>query len=729
MKNKLVLKSFVTLLCLFVLVCNAYSQASVTLDNKNLTITVDTKTGAISSFFVKKNKCDLISEKKLAANFTICLPLKEYTCNYIDGMEQKPVSVTKNNNVITVEFSGMHSSKGTYPIDLSYTITLNDDYASFKSKLTNNDSLPISEFWFPRIGGMTDFGENREAILDIPYYNKESMQFSLFRNYPGIRSFGAEAAEWSYDYPGVYSGMPMPWWDIYDAKNNVGLYLGYHDTICRRSTWHTYLKPDITGASDPWFTKEQAAGQPIGLVFSHLRYPFVKSGETLESGEFIIRVHEGDWHNGSQFYRKWFMSHFPFDNSKSWLRKQSSWFASILMQPEDRIETDYKGYNQWTKDAKEFGIGCYELIGWWKGGLERNYPEYIPEDKLGGNTEFKNLLKSIKDRGDHCLVFINYNVLDISTDWYKKELHKYVNQNEFGNQKIYMAWGHSTFIARHQESVRLQVRSSIVPRIEEIMEGYFLKLVKDGAQGFQLDKIAGGFNLDFNPMNTLKPDVAACEGQIQAIDRVFKKCKAINPDFRIASEAGLDRYLPYFDVFYRAAKGYGTSTLRYVFPEWTSCAHIGQARDFRGVNGAVMTGSVICIEPNYYQSSIKQAGYSDIANYIKEVESIRKILADDIFLAKYYDNQLAKIQEYNETSKSFKPSDLLKFKVHGNLKTDKLSIVVANDADNTRQYVWEFTNRKVENVTLYSPFEEAKTIKNGDVLTIKGTGLHILVEN
>ena len=130
------------------------AQSILVLENQNFKIAVDTKNGAISSFLIKKNNCDLISEKLLIANFRICLPLKDYLCNYIDGMEQKAKSVSLKDNSITVVFSGMTSPKGTYPIDLTYWIKLEEDYVSFRAKLTNNDENSISEFWFPRIGGL-----------------------------------------------------------------------------------------------------------------------------------------------------------------------------------------------------------------------------------------------------------------------------------------------------------------------------------------------------------------------------------------------------------------------------------------------------------------------------------------------------------------------------------------------------------------------------------------------
>jgi hypothetical protein len=84
----------------------------------------------------------------------------------------------------------------------------------------------------------------------------------------------------------------------------------------------------------------------------------------------------------------------------------------------------------------------------------------------------------------------------------------------------------------------------------------------------------------------------------------------------------------------------------------------------------------------------------------------------------------------NTAGTNLKPSTALHYKVHGNLRTVNQTIVVANDVADSKQYVWVwgFTNRKALQATLYAPFEEPKTVKWGDILTIKGGGLHILVE-
>lgn len=702
---------------------NARNADKLILENSKIRVAVDSRTGAVSSFYIVETKCEMIGEPALITNFRIGLPLDDYQANYIDGMEQKPKNIVKKGNSIIVEFSGMSSDKGVFPIDLTCTITLHEDYVSFKSRLTNHFKNPVAEFWYPRLGGWTQFGNNRNALLATPNYNRNSRhEFSLFKNFPGGRGLGAEAAEWAQSYP----GMVMPWWDIYDEASGKGLYLGYHDSIFRFSTWHTYLMPDNSGSGDAWLTPGQAAGRPVGLIFSHIRYPYIRSGETLDAGEFVIRIHDGDWHRGSQFYRSWFLAHFPFDKSESWLRKESSWFTSIIYQPEDKIIADYKQYDRWTQDARKYGINCYELIGWQNGGLERNYPDYTPEEKLGGRDGFRALLKSIDSRGGKCLVFNNYNVLDQNTEWYKTELYKFKQQDGFGQQNIWMGWGESTYLARSGLNVRYHVRSSVTPEIEKILADQFLELVRDGAHGFQMDKVCVGAALDFNPLNTLKPDVALCEGLVQAIDRLFRACREIDPGFRSASEFGYDRLIPYYDVGYRNAYGNEISTLKYVFPEWTSCSHISAPRDFRGINGAVLTGAVLCIEPGSYQESLDQPVYRDLAGYIKEINRIRNELGDYIFTGDYFDDQGGEIRVAGSAEAANGTS--LAFKVHGNHKTGKRAMVVVNNGTEALTFNWSFTDRDVREAMLYSPFAGVKSIRAGEPVEIKAESLQILVE-
>ncbi len=691
----------------------------------------------------------MIGEKQLAANFRLCVPLPGYQSNYVEGIEQSDISVSsEGNDTVKVSITGMQSEKGQIYITLSYSIQLKEDRIVFKSNLKNNTPYEISEFWFPRIGGWKECFASNEAKLATPGYLDCRHETEIFKSFPGGKGLGAEAAEYSTDYP----GMMMPWWDIYDEKSDSGLFMAYLDTIFRVSTWHTYLYPNKKGQTvNNWLTDKEAAGQPVGLIFSHVRYPFIKDGETFETGEFVLFFHEGDWHEGSLFYRDWFMKHFPFDKKDSWLRKKSAWFTSIIYQPEDRIVADYETYNQWCRDAENYGIDCHELIGWNKGGLERDYPEYVPEEKLGGREGFKKLLGSIDDRKSKCLVFVNYNILDGSTPLYREKLKKFTHQDQYGQTPNWMAWGEGTLIARKSISVHRHLLASVTPEFEKMMEDYLLDLVRDGAHGFQIDKMCVGSMLDFNPLNKEKPDVALCEGLIQAIGRLFEKCRKINPNFRIASEAVQDRLLPYVDVYYRNSNGTNISPLRYVFPEWTSCQHISTPLSYNFINGAVLTGSVLCVEPNTYMDTLANPMWKTTAEYIMEVERIRKELADTIFLGKYYDTAGASVKQTNKNDDSSQKKQKMQlggevmipgvsasstngsganlhYAVHGNEDDTQRAIVIVNIGDYCISYDWEFHDRSGEQAVLYEPFKEPSTVKVSDTLEIKGEGLHILVE-
>jgi hypothetical protein len=580
--------------------------------------------------------------------------------------------------------------------------------------------------------------------LAAPEYTHCNHGPSLFKHFPGGMGLGAEAAEYSRDYP----SMVMPWWSIWDQPTDRSLYMGYHDTTCRLSTWHTYLYPNATGSGDSFFTPEQAKGRPVGLVFSHVRYPFIHSGETLDSGEFIFRIHEGDWHRGAKFYREWFMKQFPFDKSKSWLRRQSAWFTSIIYQPEDKIIADFDTYARWCAEAKPFGINTFELIGWHKGGLERGYPEYVPEERIGGRDGFRRAIASIHKQGGRILPFVNYNILDSATDLYKEKLKPLTHQDSFGASPNWMAWGESNLLARKSLCVRRHLLSSIVPPVEKMLEDYFVDIARNGADGLQIDKVCVSNLLDFNPLNTRKPDEALNQGLVDGIARVYEKCKAINPEFCLAAEAMQDRLIPYVDVYYRAAGGFNISPLRYAFPEWTACQHIGAARDFNGVNAAVMLGAVICVEPQTYQASLADPLYADLADYIRETERIRVELRDTIFTGDYFDTLEAGITEVNVVpiasqpalsstgvvvpagSARFQPTSSggLMYRVHGNQQTGKRAIVVINTSQQDRTYTWTFKRKQVSGMKLHMPSRPIGSANTGDAIRIRAERFQVLLE-
>jgi hypothetical protein len=51
-----------------------------------------------------------------------------------------------------------------------------------------------------------------------------------------------------------------------------------------------------------------------------------------------------------------------------------------------------------------------------------------------------------------------------------------------------------------------------------------------------------------------------------------------------------------------------------------------------------------------------------------------------------------------------------------------------NNGSKPLKYNWSFTDRDVREVTLYSPFASARTIRAGEPVDIKAEGVQILIE-
>ena len=303
-------------------------------------------------------------------------------------------------------------------------------------------------------------------------------------------------------------------------------------------------------------------------------------------------------------------------------------------------------------------------------GSSGTIPSTTPNPSWEDGTAIKLCSGPSSRAAARCLTFVNYNILDSDGEEYKRSLKIYARMDQFGGTPNRMAWGESTLIARKGFSVRQHFLASVVPPLQDLLERRFVQLVEAGADGFQIDKTVGGSALDWNPLNTTKAGRSSLRGFRRRRSRVCSR--SVERSIRSSvwpRSRGLDRMIPYMDVYYRAASGYTISPLRYVFPEWTAVQHVSTPRDFRGINGAVLTGAVICVEPASYQGTLADPIYRDLANYLREIGRIRQELASLIFLGNFYDNQGAQVAAAEgQPGKPLSPDVL--FAVHGDVRRE-----------------------------------------------------------
>jgi hypothetical protein len=158
------------------------------------------------------------------------------------------------------------------------------------------------------------------------------------------------------------------------------------------------------------------------------------------------------------------------------------------------------------------------------------------------------------------------------------------------------------------------------------------------------------------------------EELLAAVADLSERARERNPEFAMAAEADLDRYVPFVDVFYRAATPRSISPLRYAFPEWTSCVHCMGPYDHAAVNGALMLGAVLVVEPHQYTAPMDDDAFAPLAAYVEECLALRERLADRIFLADYRDTRGATVES----------DGAVQYRVHARHGDGARAVVVAN---------------------------------------------------
>jgi hypothetical protein len=724
----------------------------VVLENDLYRLAFDPLTGALTSFFIKPLGEDLIGEKRLAALFRLRLQHPDYECDYSTATQRATVS--RDGNCVRINVSQVNTGRGDFPVRIAIVVALEDGMVKFRSRLENGSGVPLAEFWFPRLGGITRFGDPADTELfwpgyDGPYYTKHLQEF-------GCSGFMSMAVMMCLNYPWP----TMPWFDLYNKKIDRGLYFGYHDPLYRINA--NGFEYSVEGLPDKrWPTPaDTGTDDPIGLTYSHIRFPYVggensKAGDTLDSGEFVIAWHEGDWHDAAPIYRQWWDRHFSVPAEPTWLRKRTCWYACMLMQQPDLINADFQTFARWSREAKELGIDTVEICGWDTGGQDRAYPDYTPEERLGGEKGFQRLLDELKQSGIDPILFANYNAINCETDWFKRELRDYMRMDEFGNSENWMAWGYSHLVGNQRLSVRRQVwASGSIPRFNEIIAGYFRKFAAWGARAVQIDKTGSAEQLlDFNPLSELPPDTSMAEGTVRSCEWLLKECKKIQPDFVFASEANSDRYLQHMDVYYRGASHTAVPPMRYVFPEWTPAMHLITPHDFLGINNAVRFGVVIVLDMGYNKAP-SHPRYRAITAYLKEINRLRAVLLEDIFWSRWLDCRGAeliwkgqiirdgKISVRNTRGEGMAAGGIvmfadesantagplpLQYSVHERFDNHRRALVVVNSGNQEERYQWRFTPMAVQAATLYAPFEKPRLVSAADEVTIAPRQVQILV--
>jgi hypothetical protein len=615
---------------------------------------ISERTGDLVGIRWKDPDFEVIQESRLGENFRLLLPRAGYEAAYFNSRDQEVSKIESAPDGVLCTYDSLSRSGSTdndpetVPVKVRYRIRATDRQILFSIEVDNPTDRNLSEVMYGIVGGQQGIASrvDTESLISGWNENLAPALFSMFQGgYYGGGNLGIRYDAAHFTYP---SEMSMGWMDIYNAKAGFGYYYANQDPTTRLTLLAIEMRPFTSRArlKDNWPSKAEAHGEPLGLTMGWVNFPYFKNG-TFTAGPVALQVHRGDWHTASQIYRTWFDQHFPIQRPRSWLRRENAWQSVILSNSEDVVVHRFEELPKLAADAKKYGITTFEILGWDMGGIDRGYPQYRPNPHLGTAAEFRKALADIRALGVHPLIFSNVQFADTATPLFRNSLKQYAVTGRWAPDWQLFGWGEGTISGRAGLTrSNMTLMSPAHPGYRKFLLDQYVQLVRDGAEGFQLDKTILIGTLDFNPQLPVSPDESLPQGLLNTFQEFLSKAHEINPQFALASETWFDRALPYVDVSYMRLGDIdmGTPVLRYTFPEWTATIFGESPGDFNPMNNGMRYGLVWDLAPRHYNDSADEILTAPLARYVSELIRIRKQYEDLLFYGRFSDTMGATVR-------------------------------------------------------------------------------------
>jgi uncharacterized protein DUF6259 len=616
------------------------------------TRTVDTPVAALR---VSDRTCDLIGlrwknpslevigEPRLGENFRILIPRAGYEANYFNSRDQRVSHIEIKPDGVECAYDSLRNDRETLPVKVRYRMQSVDQQVHFSIEVENPTDRKLAEVMYGIIGGQKGIGDRLDTKSMVPGGNDNLSPVLFTRFRPGFfgggGNFGTPYDAVTFSYPGA---MSMGWVDMYNLKSGMGYYYANQDPDTRLMLLDLELRPFAKGGeiNDNWPSPaELPAGEPIGMTMGWVNMPYLSNG-TFTSGPVALEAHEGDWHEAAKIYRSWFDRHFTVQRPPDWLRRENAWQSIILSNGEDEIAHRFSELPQLAADAKKYGITTFEILGWNIGGIDRGYPQYQPDPRLGTPQEFRGALAAMRTIGVHPLIFTNVDVADTATPLFQDKLRQYAVEGRLAPDWKILGWGEGTIsAAAGMTQSNMTLVSPSHPEFRTLEMDQYLQIVRDGADGFQIDKSNGSSMLDFNRQLPVSPDKSLLGGILETFQELLPAARALNPGFSLAGEVWSDRAMPYIDVSYMRMGNIdmGSPVLKYTFPEWTATIFGTTPGDYNEMNNGLRYGFVWDLAPRHYSASVDEPLTRPLSRYVSELIRIRKEYEDLLFLGRFND--------------------------------------------------------------------------------------------
>lgn len=500
-------------------------NAVLTIDNQGI-LTIQSKSNneiSVSTSIQKLWKLKLKNEKE-----TNDFGVKNY-----DFDPSREVEINQKGNEFTLTYNQVKGGSRVVPVKAVFKIYVKNETFCFSASLTNPDSgWLLRELTYPIFTDIKT--KNNLANVYLPS--------GLGQRFEEPASFGKK----SFDYP---SGRgTMQWFSINTEKS--GIYVASHDADRSKKQFNVSYSNEAKSFN------------------SSVTFPIFKND--FESPEVVVTTYQGKWQEAAKRYRSWYDSQFKMPEIPNWVKQESGWLLAILKQQNGYVMWKYHELDQLCDIAEKNGFKTIGLFGWANGGHDYLYPNYIPDDLMGGRPALIAAIERAHKRGFKIVVYANGTLIDASTEYYRYE----------GNNTIALKEDKSAYTSsiRKYNSATPVVfaEASYSSKVwRKTMLDLALQAHELGADGILYDQVGvKSALLNFSKIQDHSlPQESGTKFRIQMMHEIRTALKKLNPDFVVMTEGVNDAVFTDVDYFHGWGDGTYPDTnafpglFKYTFPE------------------------------------------------------------------------------------------------------------------------------------------------------------------
>lgn len=541
---------------------------------------------------------------------------------------QTPAAIRHEGDTLTVHYDDLLAEDGnTYPIALTLTVRQINGALEYAAEIDNRSKVRVNELQYPLFEIAYTAEQSKKDVLYLPMALGQRVTDPL--SYVQKAHTEYMAADYKnvwrrHTYPGQ---MSMPWICLQNGDHTLAL--SRRDETCRISSFVLGTGP-----------REEKDTRLIMTVSS---YPTVLPGETLTLEGYRLAVYDTDWREEAASYRAWsnrtYLADIIDENGriphKESIKPLHGWQRIILKHQYGEIFHTYHDLPRIYREGAKYGIRMILLFAWWQEGMDSGYPNYRPDEELGGADALRNAIREINELGGKVVLYANGHLVDVNTDYYRDEGWKYTMKNiEMQEYREYYNFSNNGTMLRYGGLKTFVCACLGTPQWRDKVEELAHRHLELGSGGTFFDQLSCGFRLCFDRSHD-HGDRIDVEPQFR-VDTVKRIREMVDEDQWFGSERSSDRISPLLDFTHGI--GPGTSLeegaypylYRYTFPEVLTSnrmAHDEKAIYRRELNYAFIHG--LLFDVGLYRCRIDTM--NDCPNYsalIKKLTDLRQAYLD-----------------------------------------------------------------------------------------------------